>query len=470
MGPSRHTRGWYRVIAVGAAIATVATACGDGGDDDGGNADVRGQSITIWSGEFEPDRLKKTQAILDDFTQKTGVQAKLVPLPEDQVATLITNAAAAGELPDVLMAINVGDSHTYAAQGVFDAKAAQEVVDRLGPETFAKNALDLVTKDGAATGVPTDAWGQLLIYRKDLFDKAGLAAPKTLDDVRAAAEKLDGGGRVGIALATAPKDSFTEQSFEHVALAMGCNIVDDEGKVTFNSPQCVDALRYYGDLARNHSVQGNQDVESTRSTYFAGRAAMVVWSPFLLDGMAGLRDDTRPSCPECRQDRAYLAKNSGLVGPLTGPGGQTAQFGSVSTLNITTDANKEAAQAFAEYMLSDGYPRWLGISPQGKYPVRLGDKQDPQKFVGAWKGLKSGVDRQAPLSQFYSEESIASLGEGVQNFQRWGFKQGEGALIGALAGERPIAEAVTSVVGGGDPAKAAAEAQTRIEEIKQEIG
>jgi multiple sugar transport system substrate-binding protein len=455
-------------------VAALATGCGGDGDDDGdtaaeGGDGLRGQTITIWSGEFEPDRIKATQAILDGFTEKTGVKTKLVPLPEDQVATLITNAAAAGELPDVIMAINVADSHTYTTQGVFDAEAAQEVVDKLGPETFSEAALELYKQDDIVTGVPSDAWGQLLIYRRDLFEEAGLETPQTLEDVRAAAEQLNGDGRVGITLATAPKDSFTEQTFEHVALAMGCQLVDDGGNVTFDSPPCVEALRYYGDLASNFSVQGNQDVESTRATYFSGRAAMMFWSPFLLDGMAGLRDDTRPSCPECKKDRAFLAKNSGLVGALTGSGGEPAQYGSPSGMNITVDGNTEAAQALIEFMLTDGYTRWLAISPQGLYPVRLGDESDPEKFVKAWEGLESGVDRKAPLSQFYSDESIQTLAEGVQAFNRWGFPQGQGALMGALGGERPIAEAVVQVIGGADPAQVAAETQTRIEEIKAQI-
>jgi multiple sugar transport system substrate-binding protein len=460
------------VFVVLATVAVLATGCGgddDGGGGGGGGEGLRGQTITVWSGLFEPDRLKTTEGILADFTEKTGVKTKLVPLPEDQVATLITNAAAAGELPDVLMAISTADSHTYAAQGVFDAEAAQAVVDKLGPDTFSEKAIELVSQDDVATGVPSSGWGQLLIYRKDLFDKAGIDAPASLDDIRAAAEQLHGDGRVGITLATAPKDSFTEQTFEHVALAMGCQLVDDAGEVTFDSPECIDALTYYADLARNYSVQGNQDVESTRGTYFAGRAAMMFWSPFLLDGMAGLRNDTRPSCPQCKQDRAFLAKNSGLVGPLEGPSGEQSQYGDVATFTITTDAKTEAAQALVEYMMSDGYTRWLAISPQGQYPVRLGDEEDPEKFATAWAELESGVDRKAPLSKFYSDESIASLGEGVQNFQRWGFAQGQGALVGALGAERPVAEAVVSVIGGDDPAEVAAATQSRIEEIKTDI-
>jgi multiple sugar transport system substrate-binding protein len=323
-----------------------------------------------------------------------------------------------------------------------------------------------VSREGVATGVPSDGWGQLLIYRRDLFEEAGLDAPETLDDVRAAAEELDSGSVAGITLATAAGDGFTAETFEHVALAAGCQLVDGSGKVTFNSPPCVEALRWYGDIARNYSVEGAQDVDSTRGTYFAGRAAMIFWSPFLLDGMAGLRDDTRPSCRQCRRDRAFLAKNSGLVGPLGGPGGEPSQFGSVSTFNISVDANTEAAQQLVEFMMTDGYVRWLGLSPQGKYPVRLGDAESPERFVEAWKELESGVDRKAPLSRFYSEESLASLQEGVQSFERWGFAQGQGALIGALSGEQPVANAVAEVIGGKDAAAVARETQATIEEIQ----
>ena len=72
----------------------------------------------------------------------------------------------------------------------------------------------------------------------------------------------------------------------------------------------------------------------------------------------------------------------------------------------------------------------------------------------------------SPLSKFYSEESIQSLGEGVENFQRWGLAQGQGALIGALRGEQPVANAVADVIGGKDPAEAAKEVQATAEELQ----
>ncbi len=459
-----------RAVVTGIAVlAAFVVGCGgDDGDEGGGSSSggTSGETLTVWNNESQPDRMKATQAILDDFTAKTNIKTKLVGVPEDQLATLMTNAAAAGELPDVVLGTPLDQSQQYALEGIFDSEAAQAVVDTLGPDTFSKKALDLVSADGKATGIPSDGWGQLLIYRKDLFEKAGLTEPKTLDDVMAAAEKLNGDGMAGITLATKAGDGFTAETFEHVALAQGCQLTNGDGNVTFDTPQCVEALRWYGDIASKYSVSGAQDVESTRGTYFAGQAAMMFWSPFLLDGMAGLRDDTKPSCDECKDNPAFLAENSGLVGPLSGAAGQPSQFGVVSTVNISVDAPTEDAQKLAEFMLSDGYVRWLGLSPQGKYPVRAGDSSDPQKFQTAWAELESGVDTKAPLSQFYSEESIASLADGVANFQRWGFAQGQGALVGALRGEQPIAGAVADVIGGKDPAEAAKQVQSTVEEIQ----
>jgi multiple sugar transport system substrate-binding protein len=460
-----------RRVLAGALVALAATVAACGGGDNSsssGSASSGGKpsgSITVWSLEKEPDRVKATQAIVDAFSQKTGVKVKLVAVDEDQLPTLVTSASAAGKLPDV-MNITLGGAQTYAQQQILDPDAAQAVVDKLGADTFASGALKLAQADGKATFVPSDGWGQLVIYRKDLFEKAGLPAPDTLDKLQAAAQKLNSGSMAGITLATTPGDAFTEQSLEYLALADGCQLVDDQGNPQLESSQCVDALNRYAALAKS-SVKGNQDVDSTRGTYFAGRAAMIIWSPFLLDAMAGLRNDAVPSCPQCKSDKAFLAKNSGLVGAISGPSGTPSQYGEITGWGITTDANKPAAQAFAEYMLSDGYTKWLAISPQGKYPVRPGTKSDPKQYAQAWNGLESGVDRKAPLSKFYSQSSIDALGKGVENFQRWGFPQGQGALIGALTQEQPVADAVVKVVNGTDAATAAKEADAKINEIKK---
>jgi multiple sugar transport system substrate-binding protein len=449
-----------------ALLGVVGAGCGGG--DDGASA-LRGTRMLVWNLEFQPDRMAATRGILADFTKKTGIETDLVAIPEDGLTAMMSRAVDAHRLPDAILSTAMADSLSYAEEGIFDADAAQDVVDDLGRDTFSTKALDIVSRDAKATGVPSDGWGQLLIYRKDLFDAAGLGTPRTLADIRAAAERLDRPGRHGIALGTAAGDGFTSETFEHVALANGCELVGMDGSVTFDSPACVESLRWYGDIARGFSRGAGQDVDSTRADYFAGRAAMVFWSPFLLDGMAGLRSDVRPTCAACRGNSSFLATHSGLVGPLAGAGGRLSQYGSISTFSIVKGGKTGAAKALVKFMMEDGYSRWLGLAPQGKYPVRFGDDKDPTRFVVAWEGLPSGDLEPTPLSDFYSAESIASLGDGVQSFRRWGFSQGQGALIGALSDKQPVAAAVAAVVGGEDPASAAATAQREIEAVKAKL-
>ena len=455
-------------IVLLAALAAAA-GCGGGGDRDGDGGSTGGGSITVWGLENEPDRFAATKDIVAGFTRKTGTRVTLVATDEDRLPRLVERAAAVGRLPDVL-SLPLGLAHAYAAQRILDPVAAQAVVDRLGADTFAEGALKLVNRDGMATAVPSDGWGQLLIYRRDLFEQAGLGAPDSLDAVRDAAARLDRPGMAGITLATAPGDTFTAQSFEYVALANGCQLVDAGGNPALTSQPCVDAFRRYAELASRYSPGGRQDVDTTRDAYFAGRAAMIVWSPFLLDAMAGLRDDAIPSCPQCARDAAFLARHSGIVGALSGSGGRAAQYGEIHTWGIVGGGNVAAAKAFADYMLSDGYVRWLAISPQGKFPVRSGEAEDPRRFVEAWKGLESGVERKAPLTDFYDRDALAALARGAERFQRWGFEQGQGALVGALADNQPVPGALARTIRGLPPATAAAQAQRAVERLRAGLG
>jgi multiple sugar transport system substrate-binding protein len=450
------------------AIAALVVACG-GGRSTTTNAERTDQAIDVWILENEPDRVQAAKADFGAFTGRTGIRVRLRALGDDDLASAVSSARADRTLPDV-MQLPLASVHAYAAAGLLDSAAAGDALGRLGDETFSQTALSLVSRDGTPAAVPSDGWGELLVYRKDLFRRAGLPPPRTLDDVARAARVLDRPGtRRGITLATAPGDTFTAQTFEHVALAAGCQVVDDQGRIRLVSARCERAFRLYVDLARNSSPQEIQDVGTTLKTYFAGRAAMMFWSPFLLDAMAGLRDDARPTCRECRDDPAFLAKNSGLVGPLQSGDGVTraAQFGELSSWGITTGSHTEAASRFVEYMLSDGYLRWLALSPQGKYPVRTGDQRDSERFAAAWTRLQSGVERKAPLSRFYGRGLIDSLGDGVRGFQRWGFPQGEAPLMGALRNQEPITRALAlAIVGAIDPPTAARQAQLEVQAVK----
>jgi multiple sugar transport system substrate-binding protein len=451
------------------ALVLVLAAAGCGGGDEGGQG--QDNTITFWSLEDVSDRIKKTQAIVDRFQQETGIQVKFSAIAEDQFASQVQSASAAGTLPDVAGALSLGFVHSLAADDIADLDAAAEVVDSLGRETFAERALGLLDVDGKPAGIPSDTWTMLLTYRKDLFEKAGLQPPQTFDQIQAAATKLKQPGTAGIVASTKPADGFTQQTFEYLALANGCQLTDDQGNVQLTSPQCVETFRYYGDLIKNGSVSGGQDVDTTRAAYFSGKSAMLIWSSFILDELAGLRDDALPTCAQCRADKQFLAKNSGFVTAIKGPGAaQPTQFGEVTSFAIMKDGNTDAAKRFVEFMMSSGYVDWLGLAPEGKIPARAGSKENPQEYAEAWSKLEAGVDRKQPLGELYPDEVVQALTKSTDSMARWGFEQGQGKLAGAQLNELPIPKALNEVLGGSLDAEAAAkQAQADLEEIKQSV-
>jgi multiple sugar transport system substrate-binding protein len=452
------------------SILLAAAGCGGGGDDGGGGGGGD-KNITFWLSEDVAQRVNAIQQIVNRFQQQSGVQVKVVAIAEDQLASQIQTASAAGSLPDVMGPLSLGFVQNLATDDLADADAANQVVDSLGRDTFSQRALSLVESDGKPMGVPSDTWTQLLVYRKDLFQKAGLGKPDTLAKILAAATKLKQQGQNGIVAATKSGDSFTEQTFEYFALANGCQLVDDQGNIQLTSPQCVGTFSFYNDLIKNGSAKGGQDIDTTRAAYFAGKAAMIVWSSFLLDELAGLRNDALPTCPECRSDKRFLSKNSGVVTAISGSGGgEPTQFGEISNYVIVKDSNVDAAKQFVEFMMSDGYEDWLAVTPEGRFPARSGTKDNPQEYIQAWNKMKVGVDTKAPLSELYPPDVLEALTKSTDTMNRWGFAQGQGKIVGALATEQPIPKALAAMLDGQlTPDAAAKQAQADVEEIAQSI-
>ena len=459
-----------RLIALLVGCVLLAAA-GCGGGDGGGGDSGDDKSLTFWTGEDLAERVAATQKIVDRFQEKSGIQVKVVPIAEDQLATQVQSASAGGTLPDVMGALSLGFVHNLAADDLADPDAANEVIESLGRDTFSERALSLVESDGKPVAVPSDTWTQLLVYRKDLFEKAGLETPDTYDKILAAATKLKQPGQNGIVAATKAADGFTQQTFEYFALANGCQLTDDQGKIQLTTPQCVATFKFYGDLISQGSSKGGQDADTTRAAYFAGKSAMIVWSSFLLDELAGLRKDALPTCKECRADKKFLSENSGVVTAITGPNGsEPTQFGEVTNFAIMKDGNTAGAKQFVEFMMSEGYADWLALAPEGKFPTRSGTKDNPEEYNEAWSKLKAGVDEKAPLSELYPTEVLEALTTSTDTMNRWGFQQGQGRLVGAQLAELPIPKALASLLDGQlTPDAAAKQAQADVEEIAQSV-
>ena len=145
----------------------------------------------------------------------------MIPVTESDLGTRATAAFAAGDLPDVVY-------HTlqyalpWAEAGILDTEAATEVIEELGHDTFAPGALAMAAFNGETASVPVDGWTQMVVYRKDLFDEAGLEAPDSFGRFLAALEALHNPPEMyGFVAATKVDENFMSQVLEHVFLANG---------------------------------------------------------------------------------------------------------------------------------------------------------------------------------------------------------------------------------------------------------
>ena len=207
------------------------------GGDGGGSQDTGSQednAVTVWTTEDVADRVASQQKIMEAWAQKSGATVKLVAIAEDQLTTTLTSAAAANDLPDAIAALSLNGMNQLRTDDLVDPDAAKEIVDGLGADTFFARTLELTSVDGEQIAVPSDGFSIALLPERP-FQGRWLPSRKTYADIEKAAKALNKGKTAGIVASTAPSDSFTQQTFEYVAVANGCQLVDDGGNITLNS-------------------------------------------------------------------------------------------------------------------------------------------------------------------------------------------------------------------------------------------
>ncbi len=411
------------------------------------------QELRFWTTEEQPARVAKQQQMAAEFKAKTGIDVQVIPVTEKDLGTRATAAFAANDLPDIIY-------HTlqfvlpWAEAGILDTEASTEVVRALGEDTFAPGALSMAKFGDEIASVPVDGWTQMVVYRKDLFEASGLQPPNTYANIEAAIDKLHTPPDVyGFVAATKVDENFMSQVLEHVFLANGVSPVAADGSVGLAEGPTIEVLEFYKTLAQA-SPPGDLYWKQSRELYFAGRAAMIIWSPFILDELAGLRDAAPPTINDDPTSRD-LASKTGIVTTFGGPSNpKGAAWADIRYFGITADADTEPAMAFVKFSMDEGYTSTLSMAPEGKFPVRRGDASDPEKFTKAWSLLPVGVDRKAPLSDLYPPDVISTIVAGLETADRWGVEEGQLSTASKIINSRLINRLVREFIDGERDAKA----------------
>lgn len=424
------------IMLTGAATALALTAMSASADD-----------LRFWTTEEQPERLARQEQMAADFSAATGHTVEVIPVTESDLGTRATAAFAAGDLPDVIYH-PLQYALPWAEDGILDTDAATDVVEALGADTFAPGALNMAASNGGYASVPVDGWTQMVVYRADKFAEAGLEPPNSYANVIAAIGALHNPPEMyGFVAPTKIDESFMSQVLEHVFLANDVSPVGADGIQPLDEAKTIEVLEFYKAIV-DASPEGELYWDQARTLYFSGNAAMIIWSPFILDELAGLRDSAPPTINDDPTSRD-LAAATGIVTNFAGPSNADgAAWGDIRYFGITSDAQTDAAMEFVTYSMNEGYGQTLAIAPEGKFPVRRGTADNPTQFADLWATLDVGVDRKAPLGDLYDAAMIQEIVGGLDVAQRWGVADGQLAAASKIINSMVINRLVREYVDG----------------------
>ncbi|MDX2524176.1 extracellular solute-binding protein [Streptomyces europaeiscabiei] len=323
--------------ALVASIALTASACG--GSDSGDSADGP-VTITWWDTSNATNEAPTYKALVKEFeAANKDIKVKYVNVPFDQAQNKFDTAAGATGAPDILRS-EVGWTPAFAKKGFFlplDGTDALKDQDKFQPSLIKQ-----AQYDGKTYGVPFVTDTLALVYNKELFEKAGVEAPKTWDDLKKAAATVK--DKTGVDGYWGSTQAYYAQSFLY---GDGTDTVDVAAKkITVNS---AEAKKAYGTWLDLFDGKGLHKADTTADAYahiqdafVNGKVASIIQGPWEITNFYN---------GEAFKDKANLgiatvpAGTSGKAGAPTGGHNLSVYAGS-------DKAKQEASLKFINFMTS----------------------------------------------------------------------------------------------------------------------
>jgi multiple sugar transport system substrate-binding protein len=214
------------------------------------------------------------------YEAKTGIKINIEEYGNDQLDPTLDTKLNAQSSDFDIMGYQVQDVlRQFSRNGwLADIKPYIDASPSWNWKDFQPAARDAVQLDGKTYGVPVMTEQSMMYYNKDMLDAAGIAVPKTLAQLKAAAAKLNdpAKGVYGIAMRGAlsplvpPLSSFL--------YGYGADFQDKNGNASIDTPKAIDAIKLYGDLLKNYGPPGetNMNWPEAAAIFTQGKAAFML--------------------------------------------------------------------------------------------------------------------------------------------------------------------------------------------------
>jgi sorbitol/mannitol transport system substrate-binding protein len=357
--------------AVVASLGLVVSGCGAGSKTSSETATKVECDYEAPSGKTEVNVLAYNSSSVDPYTN-TMVSS----CTKGDVTVNHEPIDFAGQVQKTTATL-AGDSGTYdiietysfvipqlAAEGKLEPldDLVSKYSEEYGLDAINKNMSGAMTYDGKLYGLPMQAQMLIMAYRKDVFDKLGIAPPTTFAEMRDAAKKIQDEGEIEYPIALpllASADIVT--AYDAALGSLGVDLVDADAMTpNLDSPESAKALEELVSLKPFMDPQVTTfDQPAVQQQMYNGAAAMSI----MFSGR--MNDLTLESNSKFAKDMAFAAP------PSVDGGDVLYDTISVDGWSIPTNAKNDKDMLF-EMISSSVSEKASKASLPAAYPARDG--------------------------------------------------------------------------------------------------
>nr|WP_203622204.1 extracellular solute-binding protein [Streptomyces sp. SID8499] len=411
-------------MLTGASVLTttlILSGCSSGSGDAAGGGGGGSSELTVWlmrdsvSAAFQKEFAAAFAAAHPDIHLKIQIQEW------DGIGQKVTAALASNDAPDVIEVGNTQVAQYAQSGGLLDL--SDKKAD-LGGGTWLRGLAEPGAWEGKQYGIPYYAANRVVIYRKDLFQRAGIdpATLRTRDQWIAATRKLNKGDQQGIYL--------TGQTWYALA-----GFVWDEGgdlaveqngkwKGALDTPEALAGMEFYKELqALGKGPKDADEANPPQAEVMAkGKVAQIIAVP----GGANVVTEQNPAL-------------KGKLGFFPVPGKTADKPGAVFTggsdlVIPAASGHQDAAYTFVKELTGDTWQKKLALA---------------MSYVPNKTSLTSAVASDPGAAAMAVG---AAQGHATPNTPGWA----------AVEAENPIKDYMTAVLTGGDLKREAAKTSEAI--------
>lgn len=362
----RPTRRQFAALAA-ATVAGSATACGSDTRSPNTPDGVLSGDLLVWTSFTQGPRAEWMQQMARAFeAAHPDVRVKIETFSWPDFYTKWTMGLAAGQVPDLSSAL---PTHVAELLDVDALVPLDDVIDQIGRDRFAAAALAEGEMGGANYSMPLYTHAQVMWYRTDLLDQAGLEVPSTWEELRHAAEVLTTDDVYGLSVPMGSGDMMATRFLNYYVQSAGERLLNDDGSANLTSQAVLDGIAYWVDMYHTVSPEGsiNYDVLQQATLYYEGKTAFDFNSGFQISGV-------QQSSPELVE---YVA-----AAPLPRLNDSDSLYGgeTSNTPMIVWEASdmQEEAKAFLRSLYqTEEYIEFLHSVPGGMLPALSDISDDP---------------------------------------------------------------------------------------------